>query len=80
MELVFFTKIVLTYSEKNYSSDREKLLKLEAAGQEFAKFLRSIGQFIQAVKGKEFSDVSKIGRITIQIGKKILGFRMCRES
>ena len=28
------------------SSDREKLLKLEAEGQEFAKFLRSLDQFI----------------------------------
>ena len=34
---------------KNCSSDREKLLKFEA---EFAKFLRSIEQFIQTVKGQ----------------------------
>ena len=33
----FVTKIVLTYCEK-ISSDREKLLKFEAEGQEFAKF------------------------------------------
>ena len=32
---------------KNCSSDREKLLKFEAEGQEFAKFLRSLEQFIQ---------------------------------
>ena len=32
------------------SIDREKHLKLEAEGREFAKFLRSLGQFIQAVK------------------------------
>ena len=31
----FVTKIVLTYCEKNCSSDREKLLKFEAKGQEF---------------------------------------------
>ena len=31
----FFTKIVLTYCEKN--CDREKLLKFDAEGQEFAK-------------------------------------------
>ena len=37
---------------KNCSRDREKLLKLEAEGQEFAKFLRSIEQFIQIVKGQ----------------------------
>ena len=36
---------------KNCSNDREKLLKFEAKGQEFAKFLRSLEQFIQAVKG-----------------------------
>ena len=35
---------------KNCSSDQEKLLKFEAGGQEFAKFLRS--QFIQTVKGQ----------------------------
>ena len=32
------------------SSDREKLLKFEAEGREFAKSLRSLEQFIQAVK------------------------------
>ena len=32
------------------SSDREKLLKFEAEGREFAKFLRSQEQFIQTVK------------------------------
>ena len=34
---------------KKYSSDREKLLKFEA---EFAKFLRSLEQFIRTVKGQ----------------------------
>ena len=34
------------------SSDREKLLKFEAEGQESAKFLRSLEQFIQTVKGQ----------------------------
>ena len=37
---------------KNGSSDREKLLKFEAEGQEFAKLLRSLEQFIQTVKGQ----------------------------
>ena len=39
---------------KNCSSDQEKLLKIEAEGREFAKFLRSLEQFIQtdAVKGQ----------------------------
>ena len=34
------------------SSDKEKLLKFEAEGQEFAKSLRSLEQFIQTVKGQ----------------------------
>ena len=34
----FVTKIVLTYYEKKFSSDREKLLKFEAEGREFEKF------------------------------------------
>ena len=37
---------------KNCSSDRDKLLKFEGEGQEFAKFLRSLEQFIQTVKGQ----------------------------
>ena len=47
-----FTKIVLTNCEKNCSSDREELLKFEVEGQEFAKFLRSLEQFIPTVKGQ----------------------------
>ena len=35
--------------EKNCSSDREKRLKFEAEGREFAKILRSLEQFIQTV-------------------------------
>ena len=35
---------------KNCSSVREKLLKSEAEGREFAKFLRSLEIFIQTVK------------------------------
>ena len=37
---------------KKNSSDREKLLKFEAEGREFAKNLRSLEQFIQTVKGQ----------------------------
>ena len=33
-------------------SDREKLLKFEAESREFSKFLRSLEQFIQTVKGQ----------------------------
>ena len=42
----FVTKIVLTYCEKKCSSDREKVLKFEAVGREFAKVLRSLEQFV----------------------------------
>ena len=35
---------------KNCSSEQEKLLKVEAEGREFSKFLRSLEQFIQTVK------------------------------
>ena len=35
---------------KNGSSNREKLLKFEAEGREFAKILRSLEQFIETVK------------------------------
>ena len=45
---------------KNCFSDREKLLKFEAEGREFSKFLRSLEQFIRT-----------IGTIIIQIGKNI---------
>ena len=48
----FVTKIVLTYCEKKCSSDQEKLLKFEAEGQEFAKFLRLLEQFIRTMKGQ----------------------------
>ena len=34
------------------SSDREIFLKFEVEGREFAKFLRSLEQFIQTVKGQ----------------------------
>ena len=36
--------------QKNCSSDREKLLKFDAEGREFATFLRSLEQFIGTVK------------------------------
>ena len=40
----------MVFCYQNYSSDREKLLKFEAEGRKFAKVLRSLEQFIQAVK------------------------------
>ena len=51
----FVTKIVLSFwpTVRNIcSSVREKLLKFEAEGPEFAKILRSLEQFIQTVKGQ----------------------------
>ena len=38
--------------KKNCSSDREKLLKFEAEGQEFAKILGSLERFVQTVNGQ----------------------------
>ena len=43
--------------EKNCSSDREKLLKLEAEGREFAKISRLLEQFLKQFKvGTIFGD------------------------
>ena len=46
----FFKGMVFCY--QNCSRHREKLLKFEAEGREFAKILRSLEQFIQTVKGQ----------------------------
>ena len=43
---------------KKCSSDQEKLLKFEAEGREFAKFLRSLDQFIQTVKGQNLKNLN----------------------
>ena len=59
---------------KKCSSDREKLLKFEAEGQEFATFLRSLEQFTQTVKGQlKF----KLAKIILMISKilQILGLQ-----
>ena len=42
----------MVFCYQNCSSDREKLLKVKAEDQEFAKILRSPEQFIQSVKGQ----------------------------
>ena len=42
----------MVFCYQNCSSDRENLLKFEAEGREFAKFLRSLEQFIQTLKGQ----------------------------
>ena len=41
---------------KNCSSDREKLLKFEAEGQEFSKNLRSLEQFIKILGFKNLQE------------------------
>ena len=49
---ILLPKLFSPTVRKNCSSDPKKLLKLEAEGREFAKFLRSLKQFIQKVKGQ----------------------------
>ena len=49
---ILLPKLIWPTVRKNCSSDREQLLKFEAEGREFAKILRSLGQFIQTVKGQ----------------------------
>ena len=77
---------------KNCSSDREKLLKFKAEGREFAKFLRSLEQFIQKVKGQNnfweqnafltcfwrFLRSNKLEQL--ENWKKLLGFRNMQEN
>ena len=54
VKMVFCLKKLFRTSarKKSVFKDREKLLKFETKGQEFAKFLRSLEQFIQTVKGQ----------------------------
>ena len=49
---ILLPKLFWPTVRKNCSSDREKLLKFDAEGREFAKHLRSLEQFIQTVKGQ----------------------------
>jgi hypothetical protein len=49
---ILLPKLFWPNVRKNCCSDQEKLLKFEAEGREFAKFLRSLEQFIQTVKGQ----------------------------
>ena len=49
---ILLPKLFWPTVRKNCSSDREKLLKFKAEGQEFAKFLRWLEQFIQTLKGQ----------------------------
>ena len=49
---ILLPKLFWPTVRKNCYSDREKLLKFEVEGQEFAKVLRSLKQFIITVKGQ----------------------------
>ena len=49
---ILLPKLFWPAAIKNCSSDREKLLKFKAEGREFSKFLRSLEQFIQTMKGQ----------------------------
>ena len=49
---ILLPKLFWPTVRKKCSSDWEKLLIFEAEGREFAKFLRSLEQFIQTVKGQ----------------------------
>ena len=49
---ILLPKLFRPIVRKNCSSDREKLLKFEAEGQEFSKILRSLEQFIQTMRGQ----------------------------
>ena len=48
---ILLPKFFWSTVRKKCSSDWEKLLKFEAEGREFAKFFRSLEQFIQTGKG-----------------------------
>ena len=52
---ILLPKLFWPTVRKNCSSDRDKLLKFETEGGEFAKVLRSLEQFIQTVKGQNNS-------------------------
>ena len=49
---ILLPKLFWPTVRKKCSTDREKLLKFEAEGREFAKILRSQEQFVGTVKGQ----------------------------
>ena len=50
LKMVFFSKIVQTYFEKNCFIDQEKLLEFKAEGREFEKMGKIIGIYKHAGK------------------------------
>ena len=51
---ILLPKLFWPTVRKNCPSDREKLLKFDAEGWEFAKILRSREQFVRTVKGQNW--------------------------
>ena len=49
---ILLRKLFRPIVRKKCSRDREELLKFEAEGQEVAKVLRSLEQFVQTMKGQ----------------------------
>ena len=49
---ILLPKLFRPTVRKKCSSDREKILKFEAEGQEFAKILRLLEQLVRTVKGQ----------------------------
>ena len=73
---------------KNCSSDREKLLKFEAEGREFANFLGyNLDQFIQKVKGQNafltcswrFLIPKELEQLGFILKKNVLEYRNMQE-
>ena len=66
---------------KNCYSDLEKLLKFRAKDREFAKFLRSLEQFIQTAKGQNYFWRQDAFLTSIQFKlEKNWDFEKCRKS
>ena len=71
---ILLPKLFCPTVRKNCSSDQEKVLKFEAEGLEFSKFLRSLEQFIQTV-----SQISKHRTLVFQIGKNYWDLEIYRK-
>ena len=72
---------------KNCSSDREKLLKLDAEGRDFAKFLRPLKEKVRKYFGNKmplvpggFSDLIKLEHLEFKLEKKYWDIETCRKS
>ena len=61
----------------SHFSDQEKLLKFEVEGWEFSKFLRSLEQFIQTVKGQNNFGNKKPFPIKVFMISRRIAFSSC---